>query len=62
MDAGAMPDTGVPPPVTVPPSDRTRVQLRDWKFMASSTLTGAEVVGFSDSAWASVAVPTPGIP
>jgi beta-galactosidase len=54
MDAAAVPDTGV----AVPPSARTRVQLHDgWKFMPSDTLTGAEAVAYSDSAWTTVSVP-----
>jgi beta-galactosidase len=45
--------------VYVPPVvDRSKVQLtQSWKFIASNTLTGAEAVGFDDSAWASVTVP-----
>ena len=43
-----------PPPV----SDRARVQLATgWKFITSNTLTGAEPLGFDDSAWSSVTVP-----
>jgi beta-galactosidase len=49
----SLPDTGV----TVPSSPRTRTQLASWRFLASDTLTGAEVPTFEDSAWAVVSVP-----
>ncbi|MDP9152190.1 MAG: beta galactosidase jelly roll domain-containing protein [Myxococcota bacterium] len=52
------PDGGVPPPVLLPATDRTRVPLGDgWKFMASNSLTGAEAVAFNDTAWPTVSVP-----
>jgi beta-galactosidase len=38
--------------------DRSKVALSGtWKFIASDTLTGAEVTTFNDSAWSSVSIP-----
>jgi beta-galactosidase len=39
-------------------TSRTKVALQGtWKFMASNTLTGAEVTTYNDSSWSSVTVP-----
>ncbi len=63
--SGGATDGGSPPApdaglqtIPVPSTDRTKVQLRDgWKFMGSSTLTGAEAVAFNDASWPTVSVP-----
>jgi beta-galactosidase len=50
----ATPDAGA----ELPPTDRTKTQLKDgWKFVASDSLMGAEVSGFDDAAWATISVP-----
>jgi len=39
-------------------TDRTKIGLQGtWKFVASNTLTGAEVTTYNDSSWSSVSVP-----
>src|SRR5262245_60262126 len=41
-----------------PVTDRAKTQLNgSWKFIASNTLTGAELPGFNDSGWSTVTVP-----